>query len=129
MKRESAAELLQFRIITLQQELEKDELELKAAFKETLHGLKPGNLIKSSIKEIVKSPELKSNIINAVIGLATGFLARKLIVGRSHNPIKKLVGKLAEVSVANKVGSNADGIRSIGSLLFKKFFHKSGNNA
>jgi hypothetical protein len=126
MKSIDTSVALRNRIAELEIEIQSDKKELKTHMSEFARGFKPGHLIKHSLKEIVSSPELKNNLINTAIGIATGFIARKMLVGNSKNPIKKLVGKLTEVSVANKVGNNADGIRSLGSMLLKKLFHKNG---
>jgi hypothetical protein len=124
MRSIDASTALKNRMAELEIELKADEHALKIHVKELAHNLKPGNLIKHSLKEIVTSPELKNNLLNTAIGMATGFIARKMLVGGSKNPITKMVGKLTEISVANKVGNNADGIRSLGEKLIKKLFHK-----
>ncbi|MBA3704361.1 MAG: hypothetical protein H0W84_00230 [Bacteroidetes bacterium] len=96
---------------------------LKAQFSTTYESLKPLNILKSTIKDVF-STDLKGDISSAAIGLATGFLAKKSFVGTSHNPLTKILGMLIEIAVANKVGKNADEIKSIGSLLLKKIFNK-----
>lgn len=97
---------------------------LKEQFNKTSESLKPINLIKSTFKHAVASPDLKANVFNAVIGLATGVVAKKLMIGKTINPLKKLLGVILEMTVANKVTKNADEIKSTGSTIFKKLFSK-----
>jgi hypothetical protein len=94
---------------------------LKGRFYIACDKLKPINMIKAKFKELVLAPAAKSNAVNTVIGLATGFIAKKVIVGRTHNPLMKLVGFAVELVVANNVAKNPEGIRSIAEIIFKKF--------
>jgi hypothetical protein len=86
-----------------------EELQsLKAQFHITYEGLKPLNLIKNTFSEVTSSPEVKSSLVNNAIGLATGYLSKKLLIGGTHNPIKKILGALVEFSVASFVAKRAD---------------------
>jgi hypothetical protein len=93
---------------------------LKAHFHVTYESLKPVNMLKSAIKNIITAPDLKANLVNSAIGMAAGFLAKKLVTVGSNNPLVKLFGVLAETFVANGVTKNADEIRSAGGTLLKK---------
>ena len=97
---------------------------LKEQFNKTSESLKPINLIKSTFKNAVSSPDLKTDVFNTVIGLVTGVVAKKLMIGKTINPFKKLLGIIVEMTVANKVAKNADEIKSTGSTIFKKLFSK-----
>ncbi len=128
MKKISSALELKEAVILLElQQLYEVEL-LKEQFKITYESLKPANIIKNSIKEIVAEPGLKTNVINAVVGFATGFIAKKVFVGTSHNPITKIFGVALELVVANKVALNAEGIKSIAGSLLEKFIHPKTNS-
>ena len=97
---------------------------LKAAIKNTAESLKPFNLIKNSLKDAARSPDLKVDVFNAAIGLTTGILAKKLVIGNTINPFKKLLGIILEMAVANKVIKNADDIKSTGNSLLHKLFKR-----
>ncbi|MBK7122522.1 MAG: hypothetical protein IPH68_06700 [Chitinophagaceae bacterium] len=97
---------------------------LKAAIKNTAESLKPFNLIKNSLKDAARSPDLKVDVFNAAIGLTTGILAKKLVIGNTMNPLKKILGIFLEMAVANKVIKNADDIKSTGSTLLHKLFKR-----
>lgn len=86
--------------------------------------LKPANIIRSTLKDLVATPEMKSSLINAAIGWATGLLTRKLLVGNSHNPITKIGGALVASAVGNAAANNADAIKLAGVALLKKMFSK-----
>jgi hypothetical protein len=82
--------------------------------------LKLINIIKSTLKQTLAAPELKANITDTAIGLTTGFLAKKAMVGKTANPFKKVLGLILEMTVANKVANNAGAIKTIGGILLNK---------
>ena len=96
----------------------KDEIEIVG------EKLKPGNLIKTVFNDVMDLPDLKTNILNSAIGLVTGIFAKKLVIGKTINPIKKLLGFVLETFVATKISKNADEIKSTSGALLKKIFQK-----
>lgn len=101
------------------------EIALKEQFKITYDSLRPLNLIKSTFKDLTSAPDFKGDFLNSTMGIGAGYLTKKIIVGASHNPLKKLLGTLLQVGITSIVAKNGDGIKSvaikvIGSLLPKK---------
>jgi hypothetical protein len=102
-----------------------DELILlKEQYYKTKEGFKLTNLIKSKFKETISDPDLKTDAINAAIGFTSGILAKKLMIGKTINPFKKLLGIAVEMLVAGSVAKNADEIKSAGSSIFNILFRK-----
>jgi hypothetical protein len=112
------------------QELEaKQALEwtlLKEEFLTVVETLKPVNILKETLKNILASPDLKSNIAKAGFGLATGAIATKLFIGKTPNPISRLVAG-AIIGMATSAGSSKAwiGIKSIGEVLIKKIVQEN----
>lgn len=100
------------------------QLELKATVKEKLEGLKPANLIKTVWNEVSSSPEIKHNILDNSLGLAAGFVSRKILIGKSHNPVRRLLGSLAQYGITNVVANNSNPIKNAGLSLLKLIFKK-----
>jgi hypothetical protein len=100
---------------------------LKDQFLSTCKSLKPINLIKSTVKEIISEPDLKMDLINTVIGFTIGAFAKKKLVGKTHNPLTQLLGTILEVGVSGIVAKNAEGIKSIAMDIFKKLVNQFGN--
>lgn len=92
-------------------------------------GLKPLNLIKSTISEATSSPYLIGNILGAAVGLASGYASRKLIIGRSANVLRKLIGTALQFGVTNVVARHADSIKTFGQNIFQYFRRKKQLNA
>ncbi len=101
---------------------------LKEQFYTTYESLKPINIIRNKFKEMILAPDFKTNLVNSAIGLATGFVAKKVFVGKTHNPLTKLLGTIVEIVIANKTIKNADGIKSIGSIILNKIINKGSDS-
>lgn len=101
---------------------------LKEQFYLTYESFKPINIIKSTLKDITSSPYLVDNILGTTMGLATGYISKKIIVGSSGNMIRKLLGALLQFGVTTIVAKNPDTIKSIGQFIFQHFLHKKEKN-
>ena len=95
--------------ITLLENRQAEELfVLKQQFNSTYDSLKPLNLIKSAFTEITSSPDIKNNLVNSAIGLTTGYLTKKVLLGFTPNPIRRILGSLLQFVVANVVSKKSD---------------------
>lgn len=78
-------------------------VELKEQMELTFDQLKPLNLIKSTLNEMTRSPEIKSHLLQGIIAVAGGYLSKKLIVGGSTNILKQIGGTLLQFFVTKKI--------------------------
>lgn len=124
MERIETDDDLQAAIKLLENRKENDLRLLKKEMHNVIEALKPVNLIKSTLKEVTSSPEIRSNLLNTAIGMGTGFVAKKLFIGGS-GVISRLLGSLVQRVVSLKVTKNADGIKSAGKNIIKKLFSRS----
>ncbi|HLA58108.1 MAG TPA: hypothetical protein VK622_05090, partial [Puia sp.] len=94
-------------------------LELKAAaqkreigedFTALTEDLKPLNLMKNGFRSVF-SGENKGDLLNALIGLGSGLLSRKLILGKTNGFVGKTVGKAIQWGMAGLVSQNAEKIK------------------
>jgi hypothetical protein len=121
----TTASQLDFAILQLEQKRTIQEKDLVEHFNTTYQSLRPLNLIKGAIEDIAGSPEIRDNVINAAIGVGTGFVTKKLLVGKSDSLFKKILGGAIEFGVANIVAKNTDAIKAYGTGLINRFFkHK-----
>jgi hypothetical protein len=95
----------------------------------TYESLKPGNLLKYTLKEISSTPNLIDNIAGTAMGLVGGYLSKKIIVGTSGNIIRKLIGSLLQFGITNVVAQNSAGIKSFGLTLLQHFIHRKELNS
>jgi hypothetical protein len=95
----------------------------------TLESLKPANLIKGAVKDLASSPYLFENILGASLGLASGYLSKKIVVGLSGSIFRKLFGSIVQVGVTGIVAQHPDTIKSIGQFILQHVFHRKQLNA
>lgn len=90
----------------------------------TYESMKPVNLLKNTLKDFSSQPALKENLLDGAIGIATGYLSKKLLVGTSNNPIKKIAGTLFQVAITTLVAKNSSKIKAVGEVLLKYLFNR-----
>jgi hypothetical protein len=112
----------------LEAEQAEDWYLVKEQFSLAIESLKPVNLIKTTLKDISSSPLLVDNIVGTAIGLATGYLSKKVFIGTSGNKIKKLLGTILQFGITNVVAQNSESIKLFGRSLFQHFFRKKEMN-
>jgi hypothetical protein len=72
--------------------------------------MKPINILKRSLSNVVESPTAVESIINTAAGLGTGLLS-KTLVGKSTGILKKLLVTGVELGMVNLVSKNAESIK------------------
>lgn len=92
---------------------------LKEQFHLTYDSLKPINLIKNTFKQVGESVEIKENVINTSVALASGYVSKILFERLSGSPLKKLLGSVLMFGITNLVAKNPDAIKSFGNNLLK----------
>ena len=110
-------------ILELEQEYKGQKL--KEEFSQALESFKPATLLKGTLKDMVTSPFLIENILLNLVGMATGYLTKKIFIGTSGNIIRKLLGSVLQIGVTNAVDRNPDAIKSIGQSIFQHIFKKN----
>jgi hypothetical protein len=102
---------------------------LQEQFHLTYESLKPINIIKSTVKDIASSPYLMDNLLGSVMGLATGYLSKKIVVGASNNIFRKFFGSILQFGVTNLVAQHSDAIKSFGWFIFRHFLRNKEMNS
>jgi hypothetical protein len=124
MQKISTIAELRYEVAQLQIKQSLQSQSLKEQFKNVRESLRPVNLIKSTFREVVNSPDLMTNVLNAGVGLAAGILTKRMFVGSTHNPFKRLLGTLLEAGMATIVTTKGDSIRDAATHLFNSVFSK-----
>ena len=121
MKNINPIDALHARILLLENQQKQDLLLLKSQVHVTFESLRPINLIKSTLTEVSTSTNLKHSLLQNAIGLVTGYLSRKVLVGSSHNPLVGFLGSLFQFAVGNVVAKHSDPIIEKGESLIREF--------
>ena len=128
MEKITSISLLKQKIVMLEIQQANELIILKEQGKATYESIKPINLIKNGIKELASEPNLKGDLVNTALSLATGYLSKKVIIGSTHNPIKQLLGNFLQAGVSSLVSKNADEIKSVVYSLLKNIISKKQKN-
>jgi len=102
---------------------------LKEQFLLTYESFKPVNLLKSTLNDVNSSPYLIDNILGTAMGLATGYLSKRVFIGASANLFRKLIGTFLQVGVTSAVAQHPDTIKSLGQLIIQYFLRKKEKNS
>lgn len=94
--------------------------EFKGNLNSAFDSLKPVNIIKSTYKDFVSTPNLVQGIMASAIGMGTGFLTKKFIVRRSGNILRNLLGGVAQRVISTVVSRNSGVIKNIGAGLLSR---------
>jgi hypothetical protein len=100
MKRKSATADLQNTIALLKIRQAQELQALKEQFHSTKESLKPGNIIKSSLKTVATAPGIKGTLLKTGLGLATAYFSKRLLFRAVQKPVKKILGTILKVGVA-----------------------------
>jgi hypothetical protein len=107
MKTINEKKALEVKIAFLKSKQASDYLNLILQYHDTVNSLKPINLIKNSIVEVITTPNLKSNLINGALSLGSTYLAKNYLNTTSKNPIKNVLGKVLKFAFKNFIGNKS----------------------
>jgi prefoldin subunit 5 len=101
------------------EQLEK-ELILRNQFLLTYENLKPASILKNTLIKVGATPFLFDTILSTIVGVGTGYVSKKIIIGASGNILRKIFGVVMQLIITNVVSRHPEAIMSVGNLLFKK---------
>jgi len=96
---------------------------LKEHFAITVESLKPINLIKSSIKDLTSSVDLKNSLFETVFSIVAGYITKRMVVSSKSNPLLKILGAVLQFGVTSVLAQNAENIRNLINNLIDRFWH------
>lgn len=117
MKNITSTTELKNAILLLEIEQRAKGLELKQEFA----NINPLSLIKETFRGEDKSTGIIENVIVGGVGLAAGFLTRKVFVGSSANIFRKLLGSALQFGATTVIAQNSQSIKSVGQFLFSLY--------
>jgi len=103
--------------------LEIQQAEEARLLKEQLHitylAMQPVNILKSSLKEVANSEQVKQDILNAAVNAASGYAAKLLFNNKNISPEKKVAGGAAILGITNLIAENPETVKKVASGFFK----------
>jgi len=114
-------------ILLLEAERAESGALLKENFYQTYERFKPVNLIRSAVRDVISAPQLTDDVLGATVGLAAGYLTKKVIGGKEDGT-RRLIGSILGNGVTNLVAQHPESIKSIGKFVVSIFSQKSTNS-
>lgn len=87
--------------------------------------LQPANLVKTVVKDLFASPDIRTGVVDFAIGITTGMIAKQVVVGQSHNVLTQFVGNAVQMIVTREVSQHPEGIKNLGKNLFQQLLQSS----
>jgi hypothetical protein len=110
-------------IAVLELKVASQRREIEETFTAVSENLKPLNLMKNGFRSVF-SGEHKGELLNALIGLGSGLLSRKLILGKSNGFVGKTIGKAIQWGMAGLVSQNAEKIKEKAGGIIDRLFKR-----
>lgn len=85
-------ELLDARIISLEESKLRQKKDLKLHWEHTVKSMSPSNIINQVVSDISKTPDVKGNVVVHLTSFLGGYISKKLVLGNSQSLFKKLIG-------------------------------------
>jgi hypothetical protein len=118
--------LLKEAIINLElKKIEQGRL-LKEQFNIIRENLKPSTIIRNTFDEVKSSPNLRSNIIGAVLGLSAGYFSNRLVAGTTGKPFRRLLGNLLQMGITAVV-AQPNLLQTLGQTIVNRVFTKKNS--
>jgi hypothetical protein len=112
-------------------QVEAEHATTHKVFRENLalagENLNPSSIIGMMINPGKNKQDIEDKTISpvdSVIGMTSGFITKKLLLGATHNPLLKLAGYLVQVGVTELVSRHPEQIKWAGNTLFQLLSRK-----
>ena len=125
MEKIAAGERLKNTIKVLEVDQAVGAEQLKQQFDRISESMKPVNLIKNTVKDMITSPKLGESMFGIATGLVTGYLSKRIVVGTSGNLFRKFIGTIVQVGVTKFIAKHPETIKSSILEILKKIRPKS----
>lgn len=126
MERQYTAESLREEIQALDIRQSEEGKLVKEQLLITYENLKPINILKSIVKDVYSSDSYTQDFMEIVAGMTSGFVTKKLIIGRSKNPFLKLIGLAIQFGMTTLVAKKFNAIKdSVMNLLNRVLIEKN----
>jgi len=95
-------------ILETKAQQKQDWIAIKDEVAEIKHNLKPLNIIRNTVEEINETVGFKSHLAQSAISIGIGYLAKRLVVGKSDSTFKNIFGSVLQLVITNLVSKPHD---------------------
>jgi len=87
----------------LEDQQDREWCEIKDEIEEIKENLKPLNLIRNTFEEVNEAVGFKSDLAQSAISIGIGYLAKKLVVGKTDSIFKNILGSVLQLAVTTLI--------------------------
>lgn len=127
MENQHTAESLKEMIAELEERQAKEGVLLKEQLDVTINNLRPANILQSIVKEFHVSKNLLDEIANTAISITSGFVSKKIVVGRSKNQFLKLLGLAVQFGITTVISKKFHVLKEKVNQLIERFLSEKEN--
>jgi hypothetical protein len=117
---------LRHAIQLLEKEVDEQKLQAHEQLNSLFRTFDPVTVVKNVFSEVVTSEEFRANILTATMGISTGYITKKLLFKKNHNPLKSLLGNLVQYGLANLIIHPSRTLQTIFLPLLGLILNKGG---
>lgn len=99
MKKLNLNELLDQKIEQLTIQHKREFEELKEQFYLVQSSLTSTNIVQEGLNGFYQTVTNKENLVSTIVSIVGGYISKKVVVGSSENPIKKVMGNVLQFLV------------------------------
>jgi hypothetical protein len=96
------------RIKLLEEQQDREWCDIKDEIDEIKENLKPLNLIRNTIREVNEAVGFKSDLAQSAISIGIGYLAKKLVIGKTDSTFKNILGSILQLAVTTLIAKPAN---------------------
>ena len=93
----------------LELKTQRQEQAIKENAKTVAQSFKPMNLLRLAISKFTTTPDMKTTAVNTFIGLAAGYITRKVVIGKSKNIFKRTLGAAVQAGITRYIHKKLPG--------------------
>lgn len=116
MRKPDAANQLKEQVLRLEERRSVEAKELKEQLLSTYESLKPASIIKKTLHDMLASEEVKNDLTEAMLIVATRYVSKKIEAATTsppHNMMKQLLGVTLQVALSSLVAKYSDQIKML----------------
>jgi len=100
--------------------------QIKEEIQTTYKKIRNVSIVAGTIKSIISATG--NNVLTHTTGVAAGYLIKKIVVGKSENKFRKILGSVLQFGATSFLTQNPKIIEKAGQFILKFMPHKGGGN-
>lgn len=101
MKKLNQNDLLDQKIAQLTIQHKQELIDMKNQFQLVQESFSPSNIIQEGLQGFYQTVTNKENLLSTVLSIVGGYVSKKVVIGSSDNPIKKVIGNVLQFVVTS----------------------------